>query len=49
MSDRDLDAEVEHAIHLASLVFSALVSHHQNIFPQKRQPWFMPNDDDVPK
>jgi uncharacterized Fe-S cluster protein YjdI len=41
--------EVEHAIHLAGSVLSHLVGHHQNIFPQKREPWFAPNDEDVAK
>jgi hypothetical protein len=48
-ADRDLDVEIGYAIHLAGRVFSALVSRHQSIFPQKREPWFVPNGQDVPK
>lgn len=48
-SDRDLDVEAEHAIHLAGRVLSHLVGHHQSIFPQKPEPWFVPNDEDVAK
>jgi hypothetical protein len=48
-SDRDLDVEVEHAIHLAGRVLSHLVGHHQSIFPQRLEPWFVPNDEDVAK
>jgi hypothetical protein len=48
-SDRDLDVEVENAIRLAGRVFASLVSHRQSIFPQKREPWFVPNDEDVAK
>ena len=48
-SDRELDVEVEHAIHLAGRVLSHLVSKRQSIFPQKREPWFVPNGEDVPR
>lgn len=48
-SDRDLDVEIDNAIHLAGRVLSSLVSHHETIFPRKGVPWFMPNDEDVPK
>jgi len=48
-SDHDLDVEVEHAIHLAGRVLSHLVGHHQSIFPQKREPWFVPNDEGAAK
>jgi hypothetical protein len=48
-ADRDLEVEVENAIRLAGRVFASLVSHRQSIFPQKREPWFMPNDEDVAK
>jgi hypothetical protein len=48
-SDRELDVEVEHAIHLAGCVLSHLVSKRQSIFPQKAEPWFTPNDEDAPK
>jgi hypothetical protein len=48
-SDRDLDVEVDHAIHLAGRVLSHLVSRDGNVFPQKREPWFVPNDKDVAK
>jgi hypothetical protein len=48
-TDRDLEVEIEHAIHLVGQVFSALVSRHQSIFPQRREPWFAPNGEDLPK
>ena len=48
-SDRELEVEIENAVHLVGRVFSTLVSHHETIFPRKKQPWFVPNDDDVPK
>ena len=48
-SDRDLEVEIENAIHLAGRVFSVLVGRHELLFPQTRKPWFMPDEDDVPK
>ena len=48
-ADRDLDVEIEYAVQLAGRVFSALVGRHGNIFPQKREPWFVPNGDDEPR
>jgi hypothetical protein len=47
--DHELDVEVEHASHLAGRVLSHLVSHHQGMFPQRQEPWFVPNDEDVAK
>ncbi len=48
-SDRELDVEIENAVHLAGRVLSTLVSRHETIFPRKAVPWFMPNGDDTPK
>lgn len=48
MSERDLDVEIEYAVHVAGRVFSALVSRHQSISPHKASP-FVPNSEDVPK
>jgi hypothetical protein len=48
-SDRDLEVEIENAIHLAGRVLSELVSRHETIFRRKKEPWFMPNDEDAPK
>jgi hypothetical protein len=48
-SDRDLESEVEHAIHLAGCVLSHLVSKRQSMFPQRQEPWFVSNDEDTPK
>jgi len=47
-SDRELEVEIENAIHLAGRVLSTLVSRKQSIFPQKKEPWFVPNGEDVP-
>jgi hypothetical protein len=48
-SDRELEEEIENAIHLAGRVLSTLVSRKESIFPRKGVPWFMPNGEDVPK
>jgi hypothetical protein len=48
-SDRELDVEIENAIHLAGRVLSSLASRHEAIFPSKREPWFVPNGEDAPK
>lgn len=48
-SDRELEVEIENAVQLAGRVLSTLVSHYETIFPRKSAPWFVPNDEDVPK
>jgi hypothetical protein len=48
-ADRDLDVEIENAIHLAGRVLSSLASWHGAIFPSKKEPWFVPNGEDTPK
>ena len=48
-SDRELDVEIENAVHLAGRVLSTLVSRHASIFPNKKEPWFVPNDEDTPE
>jgi hypothetical protein len=47
-ADRDLDVEIENAIHLAGRVLSSLASQHGAIFPSKKEPWFVPNGEDTP-
>jgi hypothetical protein len=46
-SDRDLDAEVDNAIHLAGR--GVLVGRHEPLFPKTTKPWFMPDEEDIPK
>jgi hypothetical protein len=48
-SDCDLEVEIENAVHLVGRVLSSLVAHHEAIFPRKKEPWFVPNDEDMPK
>lgn len=49
LSDKDLEEEIDHAAHLAGRVLTRLISRKSEIFPSKREPWYQPNDDDVPK
>jgi hypothetical protein len=48
-SSPELDAEIDYAAHLAGRVLSRLVSHHEAIFPRRKQPWYQATDEDVPK
>jgi hypothetical protein len=48
-SDRDLEVEIDHSIHLADRVLSALLTRKENLFPSKDVPWYMPSEDDVMK
>jgi hypothetical protein len=47
--DRELDVEIETAVHLAVRVLSAVASRHETIFPRRKEPWFVPYGEDVPK
>ena len=48
-SDRKLGEEIEYAAHLAGRVLSALVSRHESIFHQRKEPWYQPSGEDSPK
>ena len=48
-SDKELESEVEHAIHLAARVLAKLVASRASMFPHVRVPWFTPDEEDVPK
>ena len=45
----ELDAEIEYAAYLASRVLSSLVAKREGLFPQNREPWYQPSDEDVQK
>ena len=47
-SDKELESEVEHAIRLAGRVPSVLIAGHASLFPQMREPWFVPDEGDQP-
>ena len=48
-SQPELDREIEYAANLAKSVLSRLMSRAETIFPQRREPWYQPGDEDVPK
>jgi hypothetical protein len=48
-SDVELDREIDHAVHVAGRVLARLVAKEPSIFPDKKRPWYVANDDDVPK
>ena len=48
-SDVKLDREIEHAVHVAGRVLARLVAKEPSVFPSKRGPWYVANDDDVMK
>ena len=48
-SNADLEREIEHAAYLAGRVFARLVAKHPSIFPNAKQPWYQPDDEDHPK
>ena len=48
-SERDLEVEIDHSIHLAGRVLGALVSRKANLFPSKDVPWYVADDADEPK
>ena len=48
-NEPEYDVEIANAVRLAGTVLSALVTHHPGLFPQAREPWYQPNEDDVPK
>jgi len=45
----ELDREIDFAANLAKSVLAHLMSKSEVIFPQKREPWYQPSDEDVPK
>lgn len=48
-ADPELDREIDYAIHMARHALSALLSKSESIFPQKRDAWYQPSGEDVPK
>jgi hypothetical protein len=48
-SDRDLEIEIDHSIQLANQVLTTLVSRKANLFPSKAVPWYVADDEGVPR
>ncbi len=49
LSNSDLDAEIDYSISLVSAVLLKLVARKTTMFPHRREPWYQPDDEDVPK
>ena len=49
LSGVDLEQEIDHAAHLANRVLSKLVISNPELFPSRKEPWYQPNDEDVPQ
>ena len=48
-SQRDLESEVDYAVHLASRVISHATATKSGMFRKKNVPWYVANDEDQPK
>ena len=48
-SNSDLNKEIDYAVTLADSVLSKLLADKNSLFPQKREFWHQPDDDDIPK
>ncbi len=45
----ELDGEIESSVRLAGSILDKLVAQHLGFFAHTKQPWYQPNDADVPK
>jgi hypothetical protein len=48
-SNKELETEIDYAIALAQSVLAKLLSRNEAIFPQRREPWYQANDEDIPR
>jgi hypothetical protein len=48
-SNVNLEREIEHAAFLVGRVLARVVSRHPSIFPQTKQPWYQPDDEEETK
>lgn len=49
LSNKDLEKEIDYAIGLAHSLLSKLLSKHDSLFPQKKEPWYQATDEDIPQ
>ncbi|HEY2471059.1 MAG TPA: hypothetical protein VGI45_24905 [Terracidiphilus sp.] len=47
LSDQDLNVEIDFAAYVADRVLSRLMTKCEAIFPQRKEPWYQPNEEDV--
>lgn len=48
-ADPELDKEIDYSAHLARRVLSSLLAKSESMFPQRREPWYQADGEDVPK
>jgi hypothetical protein len=48
-SEMDLEAEIEHAAHLAGRVLSKLIARNPSIFPSRKEARYQPDGADQPE
>lgn len=48
-SNPELDKEIDYAAYQADRVLSRLVSRFASVFPRRKVPWYMADDEDIPK
>jgi hypothetical protein len=49
LANMEWEKEIEHSVRIAKLVLSHLTSRYPDLFQSKKDPWFIPTDDDCPK
>ncbi len=42
-----MDDEIQFATSMAHRVFALLITKYEVMFPQKKEPWYQANDEDV--
>ena len=47
LSNREIEAEVDFAVHLAGMIVVQAARKHPALFRKKDTPWYKPSDDDV--
>jgi len=47
LSDQDLNNEIEFTAYLADCVLGRLMTKCETIFPQRKEPWYQANEEDV--
>jgi len=47
LAEKNLEDEINFAIRTANRVLANLVTHYESIFPQRKEPWYQPNNEDV--
>jgi hypothetical protein len=49
LCERDMEEEIAFAIQTAHRVFMQLITKYEAILPQRKEPWYQANDEDVLK